>query len=94
MMSPVEKTLVVSQNCDACKVLLSSLKNQGVLNKYRVIDVATPEGKDVVEKLGITGVPECVMIVKDQDGAMARRCSPEEMTEIIKEAGGAKTGTG
>jgi predicted thioredoxin/glutaredoxin len=92
-MTPMDKTLVVSQNCDACKVLLESLKNQGVLDKYRVVDVATPEGKDVVEKLGITGVPECIMIMKDQTGEMARRCTPEEMTALIKEASGEKTGT-
>jgi len=86
----MEKTLIVSQDCGSCKVLLESLKTQGVLDKYRVIDASTPEGKDVVEKLGITGVPECIMIIKDQDGEMARRCSSEEMTEVIKEASGVK----
>lgn len=89
----MEKTIIVSQNCDACKLLLASLKNQGALDKYRVVDVATPEGKDVVEKLGITGVPECIIIMKDQSGEMARRCTSEEMKDMIKEAGGAKTGT-
>jgi len=89
----MEKTLIVSQNCDPCKVLLSSLKNQGILDKYRIIDVATEQGKDVIKKLGITGLPECVMILKDQTGEMARRCTPEEMNEIIKEAGG-QAGTG
>ena len=89
----MDKTLIVSQDCVACKVLLESLKNQGTLGKYRVIDVATPEGKDVVEKLGIKDVPECIMIMNDGTGEMARRCSPEEMTEIIKEAAGAKNRT-
>ncbi len=93
MMTPMEKTLIVSQDCGACKVLVASLKAQGALYKYRIIDVATPEGKDVVEKLGLTGVPECIMIVKDENGELARHCTSEEMTEIIKEAGGAKTGT-
>jgi len=89
----MERTLIVSQGCVACKVLLASLKSQGVLDKYRIIDVATEQGKDVVEKLGITGLPECVMILKDQTGEMARRCTPEEMNAIIKEAGG-QAGTG
>lgn len=90
----MEKTLVVSDQCPACKVLLDSLKEQGVLDKYRVINVSSPEGLDVVSKLGINAVPDCIMIVKNPSGDMARRCTEDEIKEIIQEAGGAKNRTG
>ncbi len=84
----METTLIVSDQCPACKVLLDSLKNQGVLNKYKVVNVASPEGQDIVAKLGLKAVPNCVVIRREEGGDMARPCSDEEMAGVIKEAGG------
>jgi predicted thioredoxin/glutaredoxin len=84
----MEKALIVSDQCPACKVLLESLKQHGQLGKYRVLNASSPEGSDVVQKLGITGVPDCIIIVKGPEGEKARHCTEEEIKEILKEASG------
>jgi len=84
----MEKAIIVSDQCPSCKVLLDSLRQKGALEKYRVLDVNTPEGIDVAKKLGLNAVPECIVIVKTQEGEMARRCSEEEIKSILKEARG------
>lgn len=84
----MEKAIIVSDQCPVCKVLLDSLKEKGVLEKYRVLDVNTPEGIDAAQKLGLNAVPECIVIVKTAEGEMARRCSEEEIKSILKEARG------
>lgn len=92
-MVPMDKTLIISDQCSACKALLEALKNQGVLDKYHVVNIASPEGQDIVQKLGLTAVPECLVVVKDGSGEMARKCSKEEIIEVLKEAGGVKDRT-
>lgn len=84
----METTLIVSDQCSACKVLLDSLKNQGVLSKYKVVNVASPEGQDIVAKLGLKAVPNCVVIRREGSEDMARPCTDEEMGKVIAEAGG------
>ena len=83
----METTIIVSDQCPACKVLLDSLKTQGVLDKYKVVNVASPEGRDIVAKLGLKAVPNCVVIRREEGGDMARPCTEEEMGKIIEEAG-------
>lgn len=84
-----EKTLIVSSDCEACRVLVEALKSQNMLGKYSVIDAASDKGREVIEQLGVRALPECVIIVKDRTGEIGRLCSAEEMNEIVKEAGGA-----
>ena len=82
----LEKALIVSDQCMACKALLKELGNKGLLDKYKVINVNTPEGLDVVQKLGISAVPDCIVIMRDKDGDVARRCTDEETKKIWQEA--------
>jgi len=89
-MVPMEKTLIVSDSCPACKILLEALKTQEAIDKYHIINVATPEGQDMIQRLGLAAVPECIVVTKDMNGETARKCTSEELTDIIREAGGAK----
>jgi len=88
MVARLEKALIVSDQCVACKALLKGLEDKGLLSKYRVINVSSPEGSDVVQKLGISAVPDCIIIVRNKEGEMARRCTEQETKEILKEATG------
>jgi len=89
-MMAMDKAIIVSDQCGACKALLHGLDRKGALANYRVINVSSPEGAEIVSKLGITGVPDCIFIDKDKDGSpIARRCTEEETKEVLKEASGA-----
>jgi predicted thioredoxin/glutaredoxin len=88
----METTLIVSDECPSCKLLLDALKAQGTLSKYRVLNVESPEGKELVSKLGLKAVPDCIMIRQEAEGNMARRCTDKEMAQVIDEAAG-KSGT-
>lgn len=79
-----EKILVVSPNCPSCEVLKERLSRRGLLDKYRVVDASTPEGLDFAKRLGILGVPDCVVVEQDKDGAKARRCTQQEFEDILK----------
>jgi len=86
----MDKAIIVSDGCAACKVLVQSLEQKGVLSKYKLVNINSPEGAEIVSKLGITAVPDCILIAKDKDGVdIARRCTDEETKEILKEASGA-----
>ena len=80
------KAIIVSNQCPACKILLEKLKRKGTLGKYNVIDAHSAEGMDVVRKLGITAVPDCLIIEKDRKGEQIRRCTDEEVNDIFKDA--------
>ncbi|MCJ7634893.1 hypothetical protein MUP77_21205 [Candidatus Bathyarchaeota archaeon] len=86
----MEKTLVVSDQCPACKILLEALKTQGAIGKYHIINVATPEGQDMIQRFGLVAVPECIVVTKDMNRETARKCTSEEITDIIREVGGFK----
>lgn len=79
-----DKALVVSDNCSACKELLSKLEQKGKLGDYRIINVDTPEGLEIAKKMGIEALPECLVIVKDKDEEKARVCTDEETKEILE----------
>jgi thioredoxin-like negative regulator of GroEL len=88
--SHLEKAIIVGDGCGACKALVEGLQKKGALEKYRVVDVNSEEGRDIVSKLEIKAVPECILITKDKEGnQFARRCTDEETAEILKEASGA-----
>lgn len=85
----MDKAIIVSDQCGACKALLHGLELKGALRNYRVINVSSSEGTEIVSKLGITDVPDCILIDKDKDGTpIARRCTDEETKEVLKEASG------
>lgn len=52
-----EKAILISDSRGACKRLLETLEQNGMLSKYRVIYVNAPEGKDLTVKLGVNAIP-------------------------------------
>lgn len=83
----MDKAIIVSDQCGACKALLQGLEQKGTLGDYKVINISSAEGAEIVSKLGITAVPDCIFIDKDKDGTpIARRCTEEETKEVLKEA--------
>ena len=85
----MDKAIIISDGCGACKTLVERLQQKGSLEKYRVINISSPEGVEIVSKLGIKAVPECILIMKDKEGNdMARVCTEQETQEVLKEASG------
>ena len=80
-----ELLFVTSQNCEGCKELKDLLKKNGTLDKYKTVDISTDRGKEIVQKLGLKTVPNCVVIRKTPDGDEARTCKPEELLSVIKD---------
>lgn len=81
--------------CGACKQLLETLREKGTLSNYRVIDVASPEGNEIALKLGISAIPDCIVVAKDKDGGdVARRCTDAETKAILSGEDAGQSGTG
>lgn len=79
-----EKVILVSPSCPGCTQLKEHLTKLGVIDKYRVIDVSTEEGTRVAEELGISHVPNCVIVEKTNEGMMARACTKDEFSDLLK----------
>lgn len=80
-----EKILLFSPNCVGCRELKERLTRMGTIDKYKIVDVSTGYGKELVQKLGLTSVPSCVVVRKTPAGAEARVCSSKEFLEVIKD---------
>jgi len=65
-------------------VLKQKLIEKGVVDEYEFLDVSTPKGLELAKKLGVTHVPDCVIVKETKDGVMGRLCSEEEMQQIMK----------
>lgn len=73
-----ETILIVSPGCPACKKLLEQLDRFGIADKYRIVDASTKEGTKFAKKLGITDLPECVVVEKVKKGFRVTDCTDEE----------------
>ena len=80
-----ELLLITSQNCEGCKELRGLLKKNGTLDKYKQVDISTEKGKELVQKLNLKVVPNCVVVRKTSSGDEARICKPEELMLVIKD---------
>jgi predicted DCC family thiol-disulfide oxidoreductase YuxK len=78
-----EKIILSSQNCPGCKELEGHLKKHGLQDRYRVIDIATEEGQNLSKKLGITHIPNCLVVRETPGGLEARVCNEEEFLDLI-----------
>jgi len=79
-----EKLLVVSPSCPTCEAVQKHLSEKGVLDNYKIVDVSTVEGAEFAKKLGITGVPECVVVEGEGEKRTVRVCTSEEWRGMLK----------
>lgn len=79
-----EKILLFSPECPGCDQLREHLVRLGLVDKYRVIDVSTDEGRRIADELGITHVPSCIVAEETQKGLRARACTEQEFLELIE----------
>lgn len=79
-----EKVLIVSPECPACEWLRKTLDEKGLSDKFRVVDVSTPEGLEFAKKVGVNAVPDCALVVEDKGELKARRCTEEELRDLLK----------
>ena len=79
-----EKVILTSPNCSGCDQLREHLNKLGFTHKYRVIDVSTEEGHKIAEKLGITHVPNCILVENNSQGMRARTCTENEFLDLLK----------
>jgi len=79
-----EKILLVSPDCPGCEQLRQHLVRLGLVDKYRVIDASSSEGKRIADDLGITQVPNCIVAEQTQEGLKARACTEQEFLELIE----------
>ena len=79
------KAVVVSEHCWYCQSLKDRLKEKGLIDKVQFIDVASKEGKKIVEESNISGIPECVIIVEKDGVKQTRVCNDEEFKKLIEE---------
>lgn len=75
---------MASPNCPGCEQLRQHLVKHGLGDKYRFIDVSTKEGSRIADELGITYVPNCIVVEQSPEGRKARACTPDEFMNIIE----------
>lgn len=76
------KILMVSDRCPSCDTIKEYLREKGVLDNYYVVDISTGEGQNLVEELGLKGVPDCVLV--DDEKKQIRQCSDEEWMNMLE----------
>lgn len=79
-----ETLLLVSPNCPGCEVIKERLKRLGIEKTFRVLDVTTEEGAYIAQKLGVTHVPDCIIVEETKEGRRARNCTETEFLQMIK----------
>lgn len=89
----METAILVSDSCLACKRLLDVLEKKGTLSNYRVVDVHSSEGLELAKALGVTAIPECVVVKQEGSGQVARRCTDEETKAILSGEAVGESGT-
>jgi hypothetical protein len=71
--------LVEHPQCGFCKAMERKLKDKIDSGEIGVIDASTKEGYDLVTKLGISSVPECL---RRKDDGSYERCELDELTKV------------
>lgn len=75
------KILVVSGNCGGCRSIKNYMNKAGILDKVRVVDVTSNEGKMLSKKLDLKGVPDCVLV--DEVARTVRVCTDQEWQDML-----------
>lgn len=52
------------------------------MDKFRVIDIATEEGQNLVKELNLKAVPDCVII--DEERKEIRQCSNKDWKDMLE----------
>jgi len=76
------KILMVSEQCPSCSILEKYLAEKDLLDKFRVIDIATEEGQNLVKELNLKAVPDCVII--DEERKEIRQCSNKDWKDMLE----------
>lgn len=76
------KTILYRDGCNFCEEMKRELSQKGLLDKVKMVDVASEEGRRMVIESNIRGVPECVII--DSGTKKTRVCSLEEYRELME----------
>jgi len=79
------KVLIVSPRCPSCEVLKKKLEQKGILDRYEIIDVGTPEGMKFARNMDIRAVPECAIVEGEGKVKTVRICSEAEWKEMLAE---------
>ena len=79
---PPYKAIVVTDSCGFCEGIKDYIKDKGLGDKVKIINASTPEGRKFAVDNKIHGVPECIVVA--EDGKVARVCSKEEFTKLMK----------
>jgi predicted thioredoxin/glutaredoxin len=80
-MSIKVKAIVVSKNCPYCGEVKEELASRGLLEKVKIIDVDTPDGRAFAIKNQIKYIPECVVICED---GKCVPCTSQEYRELLE----------
>lgn len=76
------KILVVSEQCPSCDTIEKYLAEKGLLDKFRVLDIASEAGQKLVKELDIKAVPDCVII--DDERKEIRQCSNKDWKDMLE----------
>lgn len=79
MSKPKEQTIILVRDgcgtCDEVKGILSKSNK----SKVKLLDVDSPKGKELADKLGVTLIPECV----HQSGKEFKLCRDKEFKDVL-----------
>mgnify|MGYP001145145706 CR=1 FL=1 len=77
-----KKVLIVASWCPTCDTVKKMLSEKGVLDRFEVVDVSTPEGAAFAKSIGVMGVPDCAVVEQTDEGTKVRKCTDSEWREI------------
>lgn len=76
------KILVVSENCGSCNSLKQYLAEKGFIDKYKIVDINSNEGKTLSKKLNLSGVPDCILV--DDQSKTVKVCTDQEWHDMLE----------
>lgn len=78
-----QKFLVTTPTCPVCKVVEEELTRMGRLDEFTIIDASTPEGLKQAREMGVTAVPECVLVEEENGNKTSKVCTKDDWKEIL-----------
>jgi len=80
----MRKALIVTKGCPACAELKEMLRQKGKLQEYQIIDADTERGFELAQQLGVTHVPECVLIEGRGNNQIYRICNRKQLNKLMR----------
>jgi hypothetical protein len=78
----VPKAILYRDDCHFCQDLKSELAQKGLLDKVKMVNVDSEEGRKMAAESGTKGIPECVVV--DEGTKKTRICSLQEYKELME----------